>query len=121
MTMCVAHVKSSGASPEAIQTQLNQLKYLDNPFINAAMTFTEPSGWIDYYSGLGIDSEEENETTGGRESGDSRGLIERTQGKATGANARVVFVASVQLNRYASGTKLGRKSWNWEISLLAWR
>src|SRR5437764_7521980 len=42
MTMCVAHVKSSGASPEAIQTELNQLKYLDNPFINAAMTFTEP-------------------------------------------------------------------------------
>jgi hypothetical protein len=42
MTMCVAHVKNSGASPEAIQTQLNQLKYLDNPFINAAMTFAEP-------------------------------------------------------------------------------
>jgi len=42
MTMCVAHIKNSGASPEAIQTQLNQLKYLDNPFINAAMTFTEP-------------------------------------------------------------------------------
>src|ERR1700730_11373567 len=42
MTMCVAHVKSSGASPEAIQTELNQLKYLDNPFINAAMTFIEP-------------------------------------------------------------------------------
>src|SRR5437762_10111709 len=42
MTMCGAHVKSSGASPEAIQTELNQLKYLDNPFINAAMTFTEP-------------------------------------------------------------------------------
>jgi hypothetical protein len=42
MTMCVAHIKSSGASPEAIQTQLNQLKYLDNPFINAAMTFIEP-------------------------------------------------------------------------------
>src|SRR6266851_9489775 len=42
MTMCVAHIKSSGASPEAIQTQLNQLKYLDNPFINAAMSFTEP-------------------------------------------------------------------------------
>jgi uncharacterized protein YacL len=42
MTMCVAHVKNSGASPEAIQTQLNQLKYLDNPFINAAMTFIEP-------------------------------------------------------------------------------
>jgi hypothetical protein len=42
MTMCVAHVKNSGASPEAIQTQLDQLKYLDNPLINAAMTFTEP-------------------------------------------------------------------------------
>jgi len=42
MTMCVAHIKSSGASPEAIQTQLNQLKYLDNPLINAAMTFIEP-------------------------------------------------------------------------------
>jgi hypothetical protein len=42
MTMCVAHIKNSGASPEAIQTQLNQLKYLDNPFINAALTFTEP-------------------------------------------------------------------------------
>ena len=42
MTMCVAHVKNSGASPEAIQTELNQLKYLDNPFINAALTFTEP-------------------------------------------------------------------------------
>jgi hypothetical protein len=42
MAMCTAHVKNSGASPEAIQTQLNQLKYLDNPFINAALTFTEP-------------------------------------------------------------------------------
>ena len=42
MTMCVAHIKSSGASPEEIQTHLNQLKYLDNPFINALMTFTEP-------------------------------------------------------------------------------
>jgi hypothetical protein len=42
MTMCVAHIKSSGASPEAIQTELNQLKYLNNPFINAAMTFVEP-------------------------------------------------------------------------------
>ena len=42
VTMCVAHIKNSGASPEAIQTQLNQLKYLDNPFINAALTFTEP-------------------------------------------------------------------------------
>ena len=42
MTMCIAHIKNSGASPEAIQTQLNQLKYLDNPFINAALTFTEP-------------------------------------------------------------------------------
>jgi hypothetical protein len=42
MTMCVAHIKSSGASPDEIQTHLNQLKYLDNPFINAAMTFIEP-------------------------------------------------------------------------------
>jgi len=42
MTMCVAHVKNSGASPEAIQTELDQLKYLNNPFINAAMTFIEP-------------------------------------------------------------------------------
>jgi uncharacterized protein DUF4199 len=42
MTMCVAHIKSSGASPEAIQTELNQLKYLNNPFINAAMSFVEP-------------------------------------------------------------------------------
>ena len=42
MSMCVAHIKASGASPQAIQTQLNQLKYLDNPFINAAMTFAEP-------------------------------------------------------------------------------
>lgn len=42
MTMCVAHVKNSGASPEVIQAQLNQLKYLDNPLINAAMSFIEP-------------------------------------------------------------------------------
>ena len=42
MTMCVAHIKNSGASPEAIQTELNQLQYLNNPFINAALTFTEP-------------------------------------------------------------------------------
>ncbi|MFN2578393.1 MAG: DUF4199 domain-containing protein [Pyrinomonadaceae bacterium] len=42
MTMCVAHIKNSGASPEVIQAQLNQLKYLDNPLINAALTFTEP-------------------------------------------------------------------------------
>jgi hypothetical protein len=42
MAMCVAHLKASGASPEAIQTQINQLKYLDNPFINAAMAFIEP-------------------------------------------------------------------------------
>jgi hypothetical protein len=42
MDMCIAHLKSSGASPEAIQTQINQLKYLDNPFINAVMSFIEP-------------------------------------------------------------------------------
>ena len=42
MAMCAAHIKNSGASPDAIQAQLNQLKYLDNPLINAAMTFVEP-------------------------------------------------------------------------------
>jgi hypothetical protein len=42
MAMCVAHVRNSGGSPEAIQTELNQLKYLDNPFINAALTSLEP-------------------------------------------------------------------------------
>ena len=42
MAMCVAHIKSSGASPEAIQTELSQLKYLNNPLIKAAMTFVEP-------------------------------------------------------------------------------
>src|SRR5260370_16033341 len=48
MTMYVAHIKNSAASPEAIQTHLNQLKYLDNTFINPALTFTEPfpSGWF---------------------------------------------------------------------------
>ena len=42
MAMCTAHIKNSGGSPEAIQAQLDQLKYLNNPFINAAMTFVEP-------------------------------------------------------------------------------
>ena len=44
--MCVAHIKNSGNSPAAIQTQLDQLKNLrpwyDNPFFNAALSFTEP-------------------------------------------------------------------------------
>ena len=44
--MCVAHIKNSGGSPAAIQTQLDQLKNLrpwyDNPFFNAALSFTEP-------------------------------------------------------------------------------
>jgi hypothetical protein len=42
MNMCVAHIKESGGSEEEIQTKLDQLKYLDNPLINAAMTFAEP-------------------------------------------------------------------------------
>ncbi len=75
MTMCVAHIKNSGASPEAIQTS--------------------PIRW---------------------QSGDGRGVI-----RERGAVGRAVFAASVQLNRYASGTQPGRKSWNWEIFLLAWR
>lgn len=35
-------VKNSGASPDKIQAQLDQIKYLNNPLINAALTFTEP-------------------------------------------------------------------------------
>ena len=50
------------------------------------------------------------------QSGDGRGVI-----RELGAVGRAVFAASVQLNRYASGTQPGRKSWNWEIFLLAWR
>jgi len=51
MTMSRARTLRTQRQPEAIQTHLNQLKYLDNPFINAAMTFTEPfPGWIDHYA-----------------------------------------------------------------------
>src|ERR1041385_7365880 len=32
MQMCIAHVMSSGASPAEIQSELDQLKYLNNPF-----------------------------------------------------------------------------------------
>jgi hypothetical protein len=43
MTMCVAHIKNSGAGPEAIKAQIDQLNWiLRNPFLNAAATFTEP-------------------------------------------------------------------------------
>jgi hypothetical protein len=42
----VAKLKAKGASPAAIQAQLQQVqKYkalYDNPFLNAAMTFIEP-------------------------------------------------------------------------------
>ena len=42
----VAKSKASGASPEAVQAQVQQLKkykeLYDNPFINVAMTFIEP-------------------------------------------------------------------------------
>jgi hypothetical protein len=42
----VEKLKASGASPEAVQAQLQQLKKYkepyENPFFNAAMTFLEP-------------------------------------------------------------------------------
>jgi hypothetical protein len=42
----VEKVKASGASPEAIQAKLQEMKKFkemyDNPFFNAAITFTEP-------------------------------------------------------------------------------
>jgi hypothetical protein len=42
----VEKAKASGASPEAIQAQIEQMKKFkvmyDNPFYNAAITFTEP-------------------------------------------------------------------------------
>jgi hypothetical protein len=42
----IAKLKASGASPEAVQAQIQQLKHFkelyDNPFYNAAMTFIEP-------------------------------------------------------------------------------
>ena len=45
-TIYAEHIKNSGNSPQAIQAGLEQLKNLrpwyDNPFINAALTFTEP-------------------------------------------------------------------------------
>jgi len=42
LAMCTAHIKNSGASPEKIQSQLDMMKYYDNPFFNVAMTFLEP-------------------------------------------------------------------------------
>jgi hypothetical protein len=42
----IAKLKASGAGPDAIQAQLQQLReykeMYDNPFLNAAMTFIEP-------------------------------------------------------------------------------
>jgi hypothetical protein len=42
----IEKLKASGASPAAVQAQIQQLKkykeWEDNPFINAAMTFIEP-------------------------------------------------------------------------------
>jgi uncharacterized protein DUF4199 len=44
--MCIAHAKSATGSPESIQAQVEEMKnlihWLENPFINAALTFTEP-------------------------------------------------------------------------------
>lgn len=40
--MYVAQLKSSGRSPEVIQSQIEQMKYLKNPLISAALVFTEP-------------------------------------------------------------------------------
>lgn len=45
-TMCVNHVKSAGYSPEVTRQELQKITnlrpWLDNPLINAAVTFTEP-------------------------------------------------------------------------------
>jgi Protein of unknown function (DUF4199) len=42
-TMCIDHLKNSGASAESIKAQLDQMnRILSNPFLNAAATFTEP-------------------------------------------------------------------------------
>jgi hypothetical protein len=45
-TAMVEKLKASGASPAAVQAQLQQVKkykeMYDNPFLNAAMTFIEP-------------------------------------------------------------------------------
>lgn len=45
-TMCAEHIKNSGYSPERMQVELEKMKnlkpLLDNPFFNAALTFTEP-------------------------------------------------------------------------------
>lgn len=44
--MWAEQIKNSGGSPESIQAQLDQMKnlrpWLDSPFLNAALTFTEP-------------------------------------------------------------------------------
>jgi len=42
LAMYTAQMKNSGASPQAIQSQLDMMKSYNNPFFNAALTFTEP-------------------------------------------------------------------------------
>ena len=42
VTMCVAHLKNSNATADEIAKQMEMLKMLDNPLINAAMVFFEP-------------------------------------------------------------------------------
>jgi len=45
-TMCIEHIKNSGGSAASIQAQLDQMNRLlpwyRNPFLNAALSFTEP-------------------------------------------------------------------------------
>ena len=42
VAMCIGHLKNSHATAEEIAKQMEMLKMLDNPFINAAMVFFEP-------------------------------------------------------------------------------
>ena len=42
VTMCVAHLRNSNVAADEIARQIEMLKMLDNPLINAAMTFIEP-------------------------------------------------------------------------------
>jgi len=54
---------------------------------------------IDHHADFGRNLEEENQSPIRWQSGDGRGVI-----RELGAVARAVLAASVQLNRYASGT-----------------
>jgi hypothetical protein len=42
IAMCVTHLRNSNAPADEIARQMEMLKMLDNPFINAAMVFLEP-------------------------------------------------------------------------------